>query len=525
MSTHTFEIGQLTETIQDYLDDDRFWLTVALAISSVIVWLYYTTHPYPAYGGGLYLEIVETLRANGFHPPRTIAHYTADGIPFAYPPLLFYSYAIAGELGVDLFELMRIFPGVVTTIALIPYYYLARELLGDSRTAGVATVAYATIPAASQWHITGGGFIRAPALLLLLTGLYCALKLFDTGGRRWLVGATTVFGLTVLTHPQYATLFGVSVLLYYLWNHRTRAGLIHGAIVAVGGLLIASPWWLRVLRVYGVTPLTSAASTHGGLLNPPSEVINLLLGPLFGWPTMAIVHIALLCGCVYALIKRRTFVVVWLLVVAQYSAAPRYCFIPGALLIGQLLGEFVPLAYNRWTASESVSARAFTWVLALAICLGAVGAGITGGITAAPTGYAPYLSSDDVTAMEWARAETAAGDEFVVVGDVADWFPHYAERTSIVSPWGAEWVPGQYAHHNEMTTSLVACKRANCLSAVLDQYSLSPDYLYVPNGRVTAGGFDYQQPPAMRQSLAASEQFRIVYTNPDVTIVAVNSNS
>lgn len=525
MSTNRFSLGRVTTVIEGHLDDDWLWLALATGVGGALVGLYYVTHPYPAYGGGLYLEIAEELLANGYRLPRTIPHYTAGGIPFAYPPLLFYVYAALLDLGVDLLSLTRILPGLVTITAFIPYYYLSRELLDSPRQAGVATIAYGSIPVATQWHITAGGLVRAPALLFALAGLYSSVKLFTTGRRRWLALSTVLFGVTLLTHPQYATLFGVSTLLVYLFFDRSVSGLVHGVCIAGGGIVLAAPWWLRVVLVYGITPLTSAASTHGGLLNEPTTLIEYLIVPIGTWPTMAAAHLGLLIGGIYYVYQRRFFIPVWLLVVTQYTAAPRYLFIPGAMLFAVCITDVWRLCSSRLPERGRFSQNTMAVLLGIVVLTTAVGSGAVGGVASAPASYASYISEDDVDAMQWVHTKTKPDAEFVVVGDVADWFPYVAERTSLVSPWGAEWVAGQYSHHIEMTKTLVACHTAGCLTEALARYDLSPQYLYIPNGRVTARGFDYHQPPSMRRSLVASDRYQIVYENPDVMIVGIKNET
>ena len=52
----------------------------------------------PFNGGGLYYHFSETILENNFAYPRTIPYYTDNGIPFAYPPLLFLPYCHCSKI-------------------------------------------------------------------------------------------------------------------------------------------------------------------------------------------------------------------------------------------------------------------------------------------------------------------------------------------------------------------------------------------------------------------------------------------
>ena len=172
------------------------WLAAPLLVGVVVVLAYLATHPYPAYGAGLYLHISERIVENGYRLPTRIPGYTEHGVPFAYPPLMFYVGAVATDLGVDPLVLSRYVPAVVTVGYLVPYYYLARELLRDRPEASLATVLLAVAAPTLQWHLSAGGFVRAPAFLLAVTGCYVGVRLFRSGEPRWLVPGTLLFGLT-----------------------------------------------------------------------------------------------------------------------------------------------------------------------------------------------------------------------------------------------------------------------------------------------------------------------------------------
>ena len=72
-----------------------FLVGLLVRIFPLIMMEFPTEVPYN--GGGLYYHFSETILENNFAYPRIIPYYTDNGIPFAYPPLLFYLIAIVAK--------------------------------------------------------------------------------------------------------------------------------------------------------------------------------------------------------------------------------------------------------------------------------------------------------------------------------------------------------------------------------------------------------------------------------------------
>ncbi|MEA5386240.1 hypothetical protein VB779_03390 [Haloarculaceae archaeon H-GB11] len=89
---------------------DRYWLALATLPGFVAVTAYLVTNPYPAYGAGLYAQIAGEILGNGYVPPTEIPGYTTDGVPFAYPPLQFYLFAVLLDIGVTPVTVARFLP-------------------------------------------------------------------------------------------------------------------------------------------------------------------------------------------------------------------------------------------------------------------------------------------------------------------------------------------------------------------------------------------------------------------------------
>ncbi|WP_101298217.1 glycosyltransferase family protein [Halegenticoccus soli] len=513
---------------------DHAWFGVALCAAVAVYVAYLSAHTHPAYEGGLYLRMAAEIRAHGYAPPERIPHYTARGVPFAYPPLAFYAAALLVDLtGVDPVSLALYLPGIATIACLAPYYLLAREFLGPTRRAGVATVLFAVTPPVLRWHISAGGLVRAPAFLLTLTGLYVGVRLFRTGGeaerrRRHLVPAAAVlFGLTVLTHPVYATFFATSYLLFFAAFDRTARGLLRGAAVAAGGLALSSPWLVHVVSTHGADVFLAASGTHTGLGGGLHRLGSRFVYPLSVMDALTPFYALAFAGALYALYRRRFFLPLWLLVAGYFVGKQRFVFVPGAMLSAALLFDllaprvagYVRSARRRRTVETVVAAT-------LLVCAGALGVAFAASAlqTAHEGGHTQpqTVDSADLEAMAWARAHTSPSADFVVLGDGAEWFPLYAERTILASPWGAEWTTtGEYHRQEALFKAVSSCREQTCLRRSLAAVDGDPEYVYVPTDAYTVQGEERGPPTELIASLRGSDRYELRFENEGAVIFRI----
>lgn len=507
---------------------------LALIVSLVVFVVYYLTHPYPAYGSGLFLAMADQIRANGYQLPTTIPNYTHSGVPFAYPPLIFYAIAGLLDLGADPLLLTRILPGIVTLLYLVPFYALACIVLDTKRTAGLATVIFAVTPTVLWWHLSAGGIIRAPAYLLLLTGLYCGVRLFKTGDRQWLVSSAVLFGLTVLSHPTYATFFGVSYLFFYAAYDRSLRGLANGASVAVSGLLLATPWLLHVHSKYGIETLTGAAATHKGLVQGPMLIVSRLVDPLVAGNATSLWYLLILVGCAVSLWRRRFALPAWFIFSMAVMNELRFPLVPGVMLaavgLHSLPHQWLERRLNanadeqRWRAIVRGGIKS-TVVVVIIIMIIAGGAYAAGTLLGSGPSMVTFINDDDRAAMQWVQSETSADARFVVLGDAGEWFPYFTDRTILVGRWGVEWVSAaEYQSQLTQLWELSTCHTEQCLTTTLHRHGVQPEYVYVPKETYTVLTEPQRQPRSMRQSLVASEKYHLKYENDGVMVFSLNAS-
>ena len=510
------------------------WLATAVGLASLVVAAYVLTHTHPAYEGGLFVEMVESIRAGGWTLPDRIVGYTAPGVPFAYPPLLFYAVAAVVELtGADPVALELYVPGLVTIAYLFPYWLVARELLPSRRQAGLATVLYAVTPDALQWHVSAGGIVRAPAMFLTLLGIYTGVRLFREGGLRWLAASTVLFGLVVLAHPVYAAFFGMSYLLLFVGLDRSMEGLTRGAVVAAGGIAAAAPWWLTVIGRHGADIFMGVTNTRSSLGGGSSRLAQQFGAPIVAADPITPFYVAAFAGGIYAAVRRRFLLPAWMVIASYGLGEDRFTFVAGSMLSAMLVFEFVlPWVEDlveRFDARGRIEVRraAVVGLLALVVLgAGSVGAAYAG--SQLDTAYdhsttmPQTVDAEDRAAMAWVANNTTTDAEFAVVGDSAEWFPHYADRTILLSPWGTEWTsPEEFQLHLERYEELSACDSATCVEWTLRGVPGDAEYVYVPKGEYTIRGQEQEPPEELIESLADAERFDRVYENEDVVIFEV----
>lgn len=548
--------------------DTAVWLIPPLLAGVLVEIAYLLTHPYPAFGAGLYIRMAEQVSQNGYQLPTTITGY-AEPIPFAYPPLMYYVTAVVMDLtGAGPVAVSRFLPGIVSIVYLVPFFLFARELFGSPRPAGVATFILAVSPPVLQWHISAGGIVRTPAALFLIMGLYTGLKLFTTHRRVWLTASVVLFTLTMLTHPVYTVFFGLSFLCLYGGFDRSLHGLVQGAVVAVGGVVLSAPWWTRIISIHGLDVLTGAAGTHGGigqrlpavvLSFAPSWIQQLSPGlvsgvqsneifalrpwmiDLFSVGTLVLLAwFALFMGASVSLAvtndfrssRRKMFLTGWFGVTLLVLPQPRFLFLVGALIIPAVFYESLhPLA--AWLLQSerfdvTVSPRRLE-IIVLAVL---VVAGLTTGVLyaggqlnshAGSSSLPQFVESSDEEAMQWAKEDTPRDATFAVMGDTAEWFPLMSDRNIATGPWGIEWLGGErYDEELEQFTVLSTCTTEECVSKTLLEMDETPDYLYLPKDEYTVRGMETSVPKPTVERIADAPGYTVAYQNDEVVVFKVN---
>lgn len=498
---------------------DAPWLGAGVGAGFLAVAIYLATNPYPAYGAGLYVQIAKTIVANGYLPPAEVPGYTADGVPFAYPPLQFYLLAVLLDFGADPVAVAHLLPSVGVLASLVPTYLLARDYTGSRPAGAAASVAVALNPQLLQWHVSAGGVVRAFAFCYAMVAIYAGYHLFRDGDRRAAVLGLVAFAATVLTHPTYTLFVVVTYLLLWAVYERSIEGLARGAFVGVGGAVVASPWLAWAATTHGFDVFFAASGTHGGV---GGGAIALLEGP-------SPFTLLPLAGAAYLLAVRRDwFLVSWAVAAELLFAQPRFAFTVGSVVFAAVAVDVagrVETLDGPVTSLEGSFAAGADRKAVLAACVLLV-ASVGGGaylaheMTLTDDPSTPeFLDDEAVDAIAWAAAETPPDATFVVLGDAAEWFPALTDRTVLVAPWGVEWRgPAAYERHLDAYLAVSECQSAACVESVAATVDGDPDYVYVPKGTYTVRGERFASFGTLERSFERSSAWERAYENEGVVV-------
>ena len=502
---------------------DRPWLVLSLVPACVAVAVYLASNPYPAYGAGLYARIAAEIAANGYVPPATIPGYTAEGVPFAYPPLQFYAFAVLLDLGADPVAVARFLPSIAVVAVVVPVYLLGRDIAGSRAGGAAAATLVAVNPQVLEWHVSAGGVVRAFAFLYALSSVYAGYRAYTTGSRRALVAGAVLFGLTALSHPTYALFVVASYVVLWGTLDRSPAGFLRGLAVGLGGTALASPWVAWAVATHGPGVFGAAAGTHGGVGGGAA----LLAGELSPFTLVP------LAAAAYLFARGDRLLPAWVIVAELLFKQPRFAYTVGAVALAvvavDLAGRLPDDALAPATAvverlgpsaPTGLDARAVLAALVLLVATAGGGAALGYEMTLASDPSTPeFVDGDDREAMSWIAGETPPDATFVAVGDAAEWVPALTGRTLLVGPWGVEWRDaGAYERHLAAFERLSTCHSAACVESAAGGVGAAPTHVYLPKSQYTVRGESTVTFGTLNRSFAHADDWMRVYENDGVVV-------
>ena len=475
----------------------------------------FTLVDFPLNDGGMFYAAITDLKHAGYALPQVLSYNIAN-IPFAYPPLAFYLSALVTDVfGVSTTDALRILPVIFATLMVVAYVPLARALSASAIAAAVAVFVMATQPSAYTWMVMGGGLTRALGITFAVAGL-AALHRFYTRGGRGALFATAIFAaLALLSHIEMAWFMSFSGVIFLFFYARDRRRALIGS-VAIGAiaLLLTAPWWVTVLVRWGPGPFIAAATT-GSLSNPLTDVLAFQRTDEPYFPMIAALG---LFGLLFSLLRRQYAIPVWFIATALLDG--RSFNVLSALQLGLLAGYavsevIVPLARDRRVL-----------VLAGLFALGYV----TFSSLKADQDLHRALTPPERAAMTWVAENTPADATFLVIterfwaGDrAAEWFPVLAQRRSVDTVQGTEWLPKSEGFWPTMERYEAAqqCggRDGGCILGWSAEYG-EVGYVFIP--KTLAGEYGDGAPSycctGLRLNLRGDPAFELVYDGPGATV-------
>lgn len=511
---------------------DAFTVLVALAFALAVAVraVQVLGSSFPLNDGGLFYAMVRDLEANHFVLPQTTSYNDAQ-IPYAYPPLAFYAAALVDKATpFALVDLFRYLPLLFTCATVGAFYVLARDMLRSRVAVVAALAAFALIPRSFIWLVMGGGLTRSLGLLFALLALHQVYRLYaDRDGRR-LPLAVALSAATVLSHLETGWFLAFSVALFWAFCGRGRKAALHSAWLAAGTAVLTAPWWATIVAWHGLEPFTAANGTGGTVLSNAQTrdfaFLSLAHGVSTSEPFFPLLGALGLLGGFACFVSRRFLLPAWWVAIVLFDVRSFATFssVPVALLGGIAVAEVLlplfdrPGALGRFAAAHSPGQGVAVW-LAPAFIFGCMLYFAAYGALVRHPGLGEEASLASLTpgeraAMAWVAAQSPPDSRFLVIPQTAwqtdresEWFPVLAERASVGTVQGSEWLPNhgfdrQIAAHDQAWGC--AWAGTGCLDSWMAAHGASFTHVYLPNG--CCGG--------LAAALRADPRYQLVYDGP-----------
>lgn len=497
----------------------RLGLVAALLVGIAVRVLPVVSSPLPLGDGGLFWSMVEDIRANGLLPPGT-THYNGIDIPFLYPPLGLLAAAFIGEFsGASTLDVIRFMPLLAGIGCLVAFAGLSRQVLPPVAATG-AVLGYALMPHAFDWVIAGGGLTRGLGLLPALVAMSLAAR--GPLVVRTAITVGVLLGLSALMHPQ-TPVFGAIGCAVLAFPSRPPFSRWLSWLAGVGlvSFLVALLWLAPSAISSGTLPLTAAAHR----LDPIGGLIRSASLEFSGAAFMDLVTPLALIGLLVSVVGRssRLPILVGLVYLSGAGGGDFLGAVAWALLAGSGFAAVLHAARELTPTREiqpatGIAVATVGMTLAVASVLGS---------SIHEQSKLQSLSPDQASAMRWVAAATDTDAEFLVTtvdtwgnDEVSEWFPALAERRSLGTVQGSEWLGAdRFSRQESVHIALVHCigSTATCYRSAAEDAGAPGAYLFIPKGSLAGPLGASDCCPAVRETLA-SAGYEILYDGVGATI-------
>lgn len=460
-----------------------FLVGLLVRIFPLIMMEFPTEVPYN--GGGLYYHFSETILENNFAYPRTIPYYTDNGIPFAYPPLIFYLIAIVAKFTpLSTFILHSYLPTFISVITVVAFYFLAKEIFQERKLILFSTLVYAMLPVAFSELIPGEGLCESFGVFIFIIGMIFMHKMFSVDSLKYILITGFLFGIAVLGSPGGGYAFAISLVVFSFLKGRGIFDAKKFTSVASIGAVVSSPWWLTVIDYHGIDVLLN------GFMSKHSDILGLIVKSLYFHVFGGLFWAAFcLIGTFYCLIRRDFFLPLWFISVLIPGEIGYIIPIPAAMLITIGLFKVIIPGFKRDVSNTDKMRQLLITAFMLLIIFHGVGAAIVPSLS---QGYHAmvynynemiYTEKNDMEAMKWIKQNTAENSTFFVLGKETiwmrmDWFPAITHRTTLNAPYGSEW-EGNIEEIVQMDEEVNKCTEAEKFTEIANKYGIQFTHIYV----------------------------------------------
>jgi hypothetical protein len=439
---------------------------------------------FPINDGGMFLSMVRDLSSSGYLLPQ-FTSYNQLQIPFAYPPFGFYVARIISDVfNISEINLLRFIPPFVNSLSILVFYLLSSELLKSKSLGALSSAFYALTPGAYGWFVMGGGLTRSFGSLFLLLSIYFVCRLFESGKIKLVAWSIVCCALTVLSHPEAGVHLALTCILLWICFGRTSQSFLHAIYVGIGVLLFTCPWWLTVISYHGLAPFLSAS--HTGSFGTPFFIS--ITKTVVGEGLIPILFLLKIIGLIWAVYKKKYFLLIWVFLpfIVEPRSAPSVSFYPLTMLSALAFAEALPFFFSRWRVinfEELYKNKVYNFILLFVLMILFIDSSLYGfrliGNSLKPAEIESIMWIKENLDSE-AKIISITGNPNPEIDPFIEWFPALAERHSLSTIQGYEWLgAGKFAEYYSDLSQLQGCMSVECVEDWAIQANLKYQYVVI----------------------------------------------
>jgi hypothetical protein len=446
--------------------DTNLSLRVSLLLAFVLVLIsrlpFFAGVDFPLNDGALFLVMSEAILQSGFTLPDFIS-FNGRQIPFAYPPLSFFiASGVSESLSVPLIDVFTWLPLIVSVFSVVPTVILFRRFSPSTLHLFFAIACFCAVCRSFEWIVMGGGISRSFGQFFFLT---CSALLVSSTSLAARLGAGACAGLAFCCHPEWGVNALVSCVMLGIWaGEGSTIARVKSVVLLLGvSAVVIAPWLSHVLTVHGFSPFLAARATAGvgiwdalrGVVRTAGVGVESGMGPIICW--------AAIWGMFSRVRRGDFFLLLWH--VALLVATPRHGATLAALTVSLFaadsfsrLVETVPGSLTRWFARLPLGAlnpanlntvkRPYLFFEAV-LCALVLGYFVHAWSAQLAITPAVALKPAERDLMLRVKELVPPGEPVVVVSPssswdmdrYSEWFSVIAQRPSILTVQGTEWLP------------------------------------------------------------------------------------
>jgi hypothetical protein len=445
--------------------------------------------------GGLFLEFSDQIIQNHFLLPATIPFYSANGIPFAYPPLGFYIQAFfIYFFNPPQFYTVNLIPPILAALSVPAFYFLAKEATRNRAERLACLLAFALIPDNFLNQIEAAGLAEACGTLAIIGYGYYLLKAYRLPTYRSSFLAGVLLAACAYASPGSAysavlisILFGLNQIRLAIQKRSLK--MVYPALwIAICGAGLSAPFWLTAMvqNGKGIFLVTFLAQHEGALANPfwPQLLQKCLTFDFAGGSYPFLWNVFIFLGLIGCITDGSLFLALsFLCLLVMPREGTWVMAIAASLLAGIGLARyFIPLLdFNLRTFQTQRVGRAIK-ILGGCIFIGVTLYNSVMSINALMQDHQWEITAQQIRDLENLRREIPENGKVIVVGNEAfvEWTPYILQREVLNTTFGVEWQPTELERIRYLNEAIGASQNLeNVFNAILKFTPIQEVYLVI----------------------------------------------